>query len=121
MSDHNLERFGYTQELSRTLELRDLVIYGFIFIVPIAPFGIFGHVMNASGGMIVTAYIIGLIGMLFTAISYSQMAKEFPIAGSVYSYVSKGAGSFVGFIAGWIMLLDYILVPALLYLSLIHI
>ena len=115
MSDHNLERFGYTQELSRTLELRDLVIYGFIFIVPIAPFGIFGHVMNASGGMIVTAYIIGLIGMLFTAISYSQMAKEFPIAGSVYSYVSKGAGSFVGFVAGWIMLLDYILVPALLY------
>ncbi len=65
--------------------------------------------------MIVTAYIIGLVGMLFTAISYSQMAKEFPVAGSVYSYVSKGTNSFVGFVAGWIMLLDYILIPALLY------
>ncbi|WP_431313190.1 hypothetical protein [Vreelandella indica] len=62
--------------------------------------------------MIVTAYIIGLVGMLFTAISYSQMAKEFPVAGSVYSYVSKGTNSFVGFVAGWIMLLDYILIPA---------
>ncbi|WP_336269545.1 APC family permease [Vreelandella arctica] len=71
--------------------------------------------MSASGGMIVTAYIIGLVGMLFTAISYSQMAKEFPVAGSVYSYVSKGTNSFVGFVAGWIMLLDYILIPALLY------
>ena len=91
------------------------MIYGLIFIVPIAPFGIFGHVMSASGGMIVTAYMIGLVGMLFTAISYSQMAKEFPVAGSVYSYVSKGTNSFVGFVAGWIMLLDYILIPALLY------
>lgn len=115
MSNNTLESFGYKQELSRTLELRDLVIYGFIFIVPIAPFGIFGHVMSASGGMIVTAYIIGLVGMLFTAISYSQMAKEFPVAGSVYSYVSKGTNSFAGFVAGWIMLLDYILIPALLY------
>ena len=61
--------------------------------------------------MIVTAYIIGLVGMLFTAISYSQMAKEFPVAGSVYSYGSKGTNSFVGFVAGWIMLL----IPALLY------
>lgn len=115
MSDNTLESLGYKQELSRTLEVKDLVIYGLIFIVPIAPFGIFGHVMSASGGMIVTAYMIGLVGMLFTAISYSQMAKEFPVAGSVYSYVSKGTNSFVGFVAGWIMLLDYILIPALLY------
>ncbi|MEZ7502679.1 APC family permease [Psychrobacter sp. Arc29] len=115
MSENTLESLGYKQELSRTLELKDLVIYGLIFIVPIAPFGIFGHVMSASGGTIVTAYIIGLIGMLFTAISYSQMAKEFPVAGSVYSYVSKGTNSFVGFVTGWIMLLDYVLIPALLY------
>nr|WP_297459946.1 APC family permease [uncultured Halomonas sp.] len=115
MSNNTLESLGYTQELSRTLKLRDLVIYGLIFIVPIAPFGIFGYVMSASGGMIVTAYVIGLVGMLFTAVSYSQMAKEFPIAGSVYSYVSRGTNGFVGFMAGWIMLLDYILIPALLY------
>ncbi|HET8790259.1 MAG TPA: hypothetical protein VFM75_03545, partial [Modicisalibacter sp.] len=115
MSNNTLESLGYTQELSRTLKLRDLVIYGLIFIVPIAPFGIFGYVMSASGGMIVTAYVIGLVGMLFTAVSYSQMAKEFPIAGSVYSYVSRGTNGFFGFMAGWIMLLDYILIPALLY------
>jgi len=115
VSNNTLESLGYTQELSRTLKLRDLVIYGLIFIVPIAPFGIFGHVMSASGGMIVTAYVIGLVGMLFTAICYSEMAKEFPVAGSVYSYVSRGTNSFVGFVAGWIMLLDYILIPALLY------
>ena len=30
MSDNTLESLGYTQELSRTLKLRDLVIYGLI-------------------------------------------------------------------------------------------
>jgi len=45
VSDNTLESLGYKQELSRTLEVKDLVIYGLIFIVPIAPFGIFGHVM----------------------------------------------------------------------------
>lgn len=116
MKNNTLESFGYKQELSRTLSLMDLVIYGFIFIVPIAPFGIFGQVMKASGGMIVLTYIIGLVGMLFTAISYSEMAKEFPVAGSVYSYISKSTNDFIGFISGWVMLLDYILIPALLYI-----
>jgi len=37
-----IERYGYTQELRRTLSFTDLLVYGLIFMVPIAPFGIFG-------------------------------------------------------------------------------
>lgn len=97
-----LDDFGYEQTLSRTLKLRDLVIYGLIFIVPIAPFGIFGHVLEASQGMIVTAYVVGLIGMLFTALSYAQMASRYPVAGSVYTYISQSVRPEIGFLAGWI-------------------
>lgn len=117
-TDHeatNLDAFGYKQELSRSLKLRDLIVYGLIFIVPIAPFGIFGHVLDASDGMIVTAYVIGLVGMLFTAISYTQMAGRYPVAGSVYTYIGRGVHPGLGFLAGWMLLLDYILIPALLY------
>ena len=32
-----IEQFGYKQELKRTLKFGDLVIYGLIFMVPIAP------------------------------------------------------------------------------------
>ena len=36
---------GYRPELRRTLGFKDLVFYGLIFMVPIAPFGIFGGVV----------------------------------------------------------------------------
>jgi amino acid transporter len=112
----SVEQFGYRQELKRSLSFWDLLIYGLIFMVPIAPFGIFGSVFNASGGMVALAYAIGAVGMVFTAISYAQMAKAFPLAGSVYAYAGRGIAPPVGFIAGWQILLDYILVPALLYI-----
>ncbi|MCE4509353.1 amino acid permease, partial [Xanthomonas hortorum pv. vitians] len=41
-----LERFGYTQELKRQLTLKDLLIYGLVFMVPTAPFSIFGGVFD---------------------------------------------------------------------------
>ncbi|WP_431898261.1 APC family permease [Nonomuraea sp. bgisy101] len=112
----SIEKFGYRQELQRSLSFADLMIYGLIFMVPIAPFGIFGTVYQASGGMVALAYVIGLVAMAFTALSYAQMAQAFPMAGSVYTYAGRGIAAPVGFMAGWAILLDYVLVPALLYL-----
>jgi hypothetical protein len=40
----NLQEFGYKQELKRALTLRDLIVFGMIFMVPISPFGVFGFV-----------------------------------------------------------------------------
>ncbi|RBY83576.1 amino acid permease [Geodermatophilus sp. TF02-6] len=114
--DPGVEAFGYRQELKRSLTFTDLLVYGLIFMVPIAPFGIFGSVFQASGGMIALAYAIGGLAMAFTAASYSQMSRAFPMAGSVYTYAGRGIAQPVGFIAGWMILLDYVLVPGLLYL-----
>ena len=84
--------------------------------VPIAPFGIFGSVFQGSGGMVALAYAIGMVAMMFTALSYAQMSQAFPMAGSVYTYAGRGIAAPVGFLAGWMILLDYVLVPGLLYL-----
>ncbi|MFB4277794.1 APC family permease [Nonomuraea sp. MTCD27] len=111
-----VEQFGYRQELKRSLGFADLMIYGLIFMVPIAPFGIFGSVFSISHGMVALAYVIGLVAMAFTALSYAHMARAFPMAGSVYTYAGRGIAAPVGFMAGWAILLDYILVPSLLYL-----
>ncbi|MGI6766019.1 MAG: APC family permease [Lentihominibacter sp.] len=116
MSKNTIEALGYKQELKRALTVPDLVCYGLIFMVPIAPFGIYGTVMSISEGMVALAYSIGLVGMIFTAFSYWRMAEEFPIAGSVYGYASKAIGKPVGFMSGWVILLDYLLVPTLLYI-----
>jgi amino acid transporter len=111
-----IERFGYAQELRRSLGFTDLLVYGLIFMVPIAPFGIFGGVFQGSGGMVALAYAIGMVAMVFTALSYAEMVKAFPMAGSVYTYAGRGIAAPVGFLAGWVILLDYVLVPSLLYL-----
>jgi len=112
-----LAEFGYEQQLNRSLRLRDLLIYGLVFMVPIAPFAIFGVVFNASKGMVALTYLVGLVAMLFTAISYREMSRAFPVAGSVYAYAGRGWHPNAGFLAGWAILLDYLLVPTLLYVT----
>jgi amino acid transporter len=114
-AQRKLESFGYTQELNRSVSTTDLLVYGLVFMVPIAPWAIFGTVYNSASGMVPLVYVIGLIAMIFTALAYSQMAKSFPLAGSVFSYVGRGIHPSLGFFAGWAILLDYLLVPTLLY------
>ena len=106
---------GYRQELDRTLGLRQLLVYGMIFMVPIAPMAVYGFVARESYGMVPLVYLVGIVAMLFTALSYKQLSSVFPVAGSVYSYVQHGWHPYLGFLAGWMILADYLLVPALLY------
>jgi len=112
----SLEQYGYKEQLDRALGLRDLLVYGMIFMVPIAPFGVFGFVWKAAAGMVPLAYLVGLVGMFFTALSYASMSAAFPLAGSVYTYAQRGLHEIAGFFSGWLILMDYLLVPALLYL-----
>jgi len=109
------QSFGYRQELKRSLSPFDLLVYGLVFITPIAPWSSFGFVFNASHGMVPLVYIVGLVAMLFTALSYMTMSAAFPVAGSVYAYAGRGIGESAGFLAGWALLLDYLLLPTLIY------
>ena len=104
-----------SQQFKRVLTVPDLIVYGLIFMVPIAPFGIYGGVFHDSGGMPALAYLVGTGAMVFTALSYSMLIKEFPASGSVYAYTTRGMGKGIGFVSGWTLLLDYILSPVLLY------
>ena len=112
----SVEDFGYRQELKRSLSLTDLLVYGLIFIVPGAPISVFGIVFNASAGMVPLVYLVGMFAMLFTAASYVTMSRVYPVAGSVYAYAGRAITPSVGFLTGWIMLLDYLLLPTLIYI-----
>jgi amino acid transporter len=113
--EHTIEEYGYRQELNRALKFRHLLAYGMVFMVPIAPMGIYGFVVGPGLGMVPLIYIVGIVAMTFTALSYRWMSQEFPITGSVYSYVQRGLNAHIGFLAGWMIIADYLLVPALLY------
>jgi len=111
----SVKQFGYRQELNRSLSLFDLVVYGLVYINLVAPLTTFGIVFNASHGMVPLVYVVGAIATLFTALSYVSMSRVFPVAGSVYSYAGRGIGESTGFVAGWMILLDYILLPTVGY------
>ncbi|MFI8433454.1 APC family permease [Streptomyces sp. NPDC079020] len=102
--------------LRRTLGFRDLVVYGLLFIAPMAPVGVFGTLDAKSDGAVALVYIAATVVMAFTAFSYAQMVRVAPLAGSVFAYARKGLGEGPGFIAGWMAMLDYLLIPAVAYL-----
>ncbi|MER5260044.1 MULTISPECIES: APC family permease [unclassified Streptomyces] len=102
--------------LRRSLGFRDLVVYGLLFIAPMAPVGVFGTLDAKSHGAVALVYIIATVAMAFTAFSYAQMVKVVPQAGSVFAYARVGLGNGPGFIAGWMAMLDYLLIPAVAYL-----
>ncbi len=97
--------------LRRNLRLWDLVLMGIIMIQPTAPMPIFGVVSNEARGHVVTTILIAMVAMLFTAISYGRMARAYPSAGSAYTYVGQEVHPALGFLAGWGMLMDYVLNP----------
>jgi amino acid transporter len=102
-------------ELKRTLKYWDLIVYGLAYIAPIAPLSTLGFVWEASHGLIALAYVLGGVCMYFTAKSYAVMTETIPTAGSVYGFARHSLGAFTGFIAGWMILLDYLLIPSFVY------
>ena len=101
--------------LHRSLTYWDLVLYGLAYIAPFAPLSTLGFVWDESNGLIVLAYVLGGVCMYFTAQSYALMTEMLPTAGSVYGFARHALGTFPGFVAGWMILLDYLLIPAFVY------
>ncbi len=109
LADHTLPEDE--PHLKRVLKLRDLIFYGIVLIMPIAPIPIFGLMCEFSGGQAVTAVLIAMVAMMLTAVSYGRMAAIYPSAGSTYTYVGRGINPHLGFFAGWAMFLDYLIQP----------
>lgn len=97
--------------LRRALSLWDLILYGIIVIQPTAPMSIFGVLSERGRGHVVTALLIAMVGMLFTAISYGRMARVYPSAGSAFTYVGQEINPALGYVTGWSMVMDYMLNP----------
>ena len=103
------------ESLRRTLSYRDLLIYGLAYVSPFGVLQSLGYVWQESNGLIVLAYALGTVCIYFTAKSYALMTDTVPSAGSVYGFARHALGPFAGFIAGWMILLDYLLLPAYVY------
>jgi len=99
------------QTLMRTLTLSQVVYLGIAWNNPMVFFNTYGIATVTSEGVIMGAYIIAFLAIMFTAFSYGKMAKAFPIAGSAYTFTQKSINPQLGFLIGWTIMLDYMLTP----------
>lgn len=98
-------------QLNKTLKLWQIVMMGLAYMTPMVVFDTFGIISEQTDGHVPTAYIVALIGILFTAASYGKLVKVFPEAGSAYTYTRKAMNGHLGFLVGWTSLLDYLFLP----------
>lgn len=104
--------------MKRVLRTPALVVFGLAYMVPLGIFTTYRPVTVLSHGHLPIAYIITLVTMLFTALSYCHMTRNLPLSGSAYSYVQHTFGGQCGFLVGWIQVLDYLFLPILNYIVL---
>ncbi|WP_347353272.1 APC family permease [Intrasporangium sp.] len=101
--------------LKRALGLGGLTLFGLAYLVPLTVFTTYGIVTQLTGGRVAFSYVFTLAAMLFTALSYGRMVVAYPVAGSAYTYTSKSFGPTPGFLSGWALMLDYVLLPMVNY------
>jgi putrescine importer len=105
-------------QLQRVLKTPALVAFGLAYMVPLGVFTTYGQVTVLSQGHLPVAYLVTIVTILFTALSYCRMTNAMPLAGSAYSYVQRSFGGKTGFLVGWAQILDYLFLPMLNYLVL---
>jgi putrescine importer len=102
-----------TNTYNKSLRLFDLTTYGLNFMIPLAPAIVYGAIAHITKSSVSIPYMIGIIGMFFTVYSFIFMSKRIASSGSVFTYVSKTLGKHLGWFAGWLMIIDYLLSPAI--------
>lgn len=104
--------------LKRTLGLGSLVVFGIAYMSLSTVMTYMGITAQMTHGMIALAFLVAGVAMTFTAFSYAKMVRVYPVAGSAFAYASNTLNPHVGFMTGWIMMLDYALLGCLSYLLL---
>lgn len=102
--------------LRRRVTFAHLIAFGLVFIGPAAAVGVWGTLDARSGGVVPIVYAVATVVMALTASSYAVMSRAVPRAGSVFAYAGAAFGPRAGHMAGWMMLLDYLLIPSVAYL-----
>ncbi|WP_193786997.1 APC family permease [Leucobacter celer] len=97
--------------LKRSLGLWAIVGLGLGYMTPTVIFDTFGMVAEESNNVVPLGYLVALVVMTFTAISYGKISGAIPSAGSAYTYVRESMHPNAGFMVGWVALIDYMLLP----------
>jgi urea carboxylase system permease len=106
----DLARFGYKQELRRSLGLFSSFAVAFSYISPSTGiFTLFALGLSTIGGVFIWSWPIVAAGQFLVALGFAELASHYPVAGSVFQWSKYLAGKTYSWFAGWIYLFAGIL------------
>ncbi len=86
----HLATFGYRQELRRTLSFLSNFAVAFSYIsVSTGIFALFALGLSSGGPAFFWSWPLVIVGQLFVALCFSELASHYPIAGSVYQWTRR--------------------------------
>ncbi len=98
-----LQRFGYKQELQRTLGFLSNFAVAFSYIsVSTGTFSLFYLGLAAGGPAFFWTWPIVAFGQFLVALNFAELASHFPIAGSIYQWSKRLSSPTLGWFTGWI-------------------
>src|SRR5260370_27196797 len=98
-----LQKFGYKQELRRTLGFLSNFAVAFSYIsVSTGTFSLFYLGLAAGGPAFFWTWPIVAIGQFLVALNFAELASHFPIAGSIYQWSKRLSSPTLGWFTGWI-------------------
>ncbi|HXK13801.1 MAG TPA: amino acid permease [Gaiellaceae bacterium] len=105
-----LARFGYKQELKRSLGLFSSFAVAFSYISPSTGiFTLFALGLTTIGGVFIWSWPIVALGQLCVALGFAELSSHYPVAGSVFQWTKYLSGKTYSWFAGWIYLFAGIL------------
>ncbi len=106
----DLARFGYRQELKRSLGVFSSFAVAFSYISPSTGiFTLFALGLTTIGGVFIWSWPLVAVGQLCIALGFAELASHYPVAGSVFQWTKYLAGKTYSWFAGWIYLFAGIL------------
>jgi amino acid transporter len=106
VTDNNdLARFGYRQELRRSMGSFSSFAAGFSYIsILTGLFQMFHLGYGVAGPGFFWTWPFVLAGQLLVALCFAELASRFPLSGGVYQWAKFTGSPFLGWMTGWIYL-----------------
>ena len=110
VDDARLASLGYNPQLRRVLGLFANFSVAFTYLSPmVGIYSLFVLGLGTGGPAYIWLNFIPIIGMLFVALVFGELASHYPVAGALYQYskfsVGPGYGWFVGWFYGFALLI----------------
>ena len=100
--DARLTSLGYQPQLRRVLGLFANFSVAFTYLSPmVGIYSLFILGLGTGGPAYIWLNFIPIIGMLFVALVFGELASHYPVAGALYQYSKFSVGPGYGWFVGW--------------------